>query len=883
MESHQDLHSLNKDAQESSPHPAPSEVSSSRSTSDSQCAKCKGVATGLDPLVQCTRCGRKFHDTCCRNMGEDIQHPGWQCKYCMNKQQNSSPGNIQPGPNAFSVAGIDELRERDAPFLEESKRTQGRNARKDDQIKLKGFQARGELPPDATVEDMHAWIEAGAIPYTKPENPLDSPLSLTSLSVKEPDPLGSIVELGDSLQTKREKAAQQNPPRFPDDNDDRPLKERVASMLVEFQSQGYELELDTSDFAKAVECYGFIASQTDVNRIDKTLRPWRMLQNEQLNPKVWGIDLITACADLVHDFLKYTTKEFGFAAMKSTLASIVGDRTLTAADARAAIKKRSVPSAFPTEPTPPRPTEPTPALPTEPTPALPPEPSPTPHTEPSPALPTEPSPALPTELSPALLTEPTPALPAEPEAVNRSAKKCGNCYRIIFSALSLCKKCSDPTSHEQAAVAPPLPAISPPTASSPPRTTVSEPSFWALQKNPNSTRKVTLPKQLEPSTSVSEPPPPEKPAVLPKPVDITKPKALISLALRDGEKTVPEITDWVMEHLPSAYRIRNRSDWSNVLNGACKNGLKKDQLFLKASEIPEDVSLKMVKGKGPVEKLMYSLLNNDRMEEYEKALQNARIETGELQAVKKLRTSSDNSMPPPPIPAARNFSGTRLKITVKEPRKNSSRVVRRKSNPKLQKRGFTPLLEVKDTATRYNGDKLVNLKLTATPPGPYALETWWEKMKKNGRPEPGDNKEFMRAFNNTDDLREDEEFLLEYLNELKKPSYTPKWKKTTAPKPKPTLPQAQRAIRNSRKGPKPPLHSGIHQPIVMKSKIAEEPSNDVVNEEEDEDEFVEKFPSLQKALGIPDRLKAELDEKGNMVFRDADNERSRKKFPMSKD
>jgi hypothetical protein len=60
----------NHDAYPPSPTNAASEISSIRSVSslkEHQCARCKGAASGIDPIVRCSRCKRRYHDSC-RNL-----------------------------------------------------------------------------------------------------------------------------------------------------------------------------------------------------------------------------------------------------------------------------------------------------------------------------------------------------------------------------------------------------------------------------------------------------------------------------------------------------------------------------------------------------------------------------------------------------------------------------------------------------------------------------------------------------------------------------------------------------------------------------------------------------------------------------------------------
>jgi hypothetical protein len=66
---HADFRSNHDMCSSSSPHPD-SEISSIRSINsmrEHQCAQCKNAATGIDPVVRCSRCKRKYHDSC-RNL-----------------------------------------------------------------------------------------------------------------------------------------------------------------------------------------------------------------------------------------------------------------------------------------------------------------------------------------------------------------------------------------------------------------------------------------------------------------------------------------------------------------------------------------------------------------------------------------------------------------------------------------------------------------------------------------------------------------------------------------------------------------------------------------------------------------------------------------------
>jgi hypothetical protein len=335
----------------SPPNPA-SEISSMRSIKELQCAKCKSAATGVDPLIRCSRCKRKYHDSCRNLMNlSTTQGSIWNCQHCATKHSRKTNNSDRPSnlidkiPNgaltrSSPTGSVSALSANGTPSTFNETRnnlipTPGGNA----------FAAPPNQPRDLQV-DLNAHNDQRPPVFVAPPHGIegygeDSDISMDMSETSEQlatltspqrlvtstpsiKMLGSCLEeQGELVHTKGKTKAIQVPPDTstlpplgPGNLDiytqslyhdrhptvqalvhDPLLNDRFDMVLQSFYYTDYELEVKDSREDRALAVYYFEKISTK----DPALSPWNFVK-PQYNPEVWDLKLLSALAELVSCF-----------------------------------------------------------------------------------------------------------------------------------------------------------------------------------------------------------------------------------------------------------------------------------------------------------------------------------------------------------------------------------------------------------------------------------------------------------------------------------------------------------------------------------------------------------------------------------------------------
>jgi hypothetical protein len=325
----------------SPPNPA-SEISSIRSIKELQCAKCKGAATGVDPFVRCSRCKRRYHDSCRNLMNlSTTQGSIWNCQRCATKHlgkilKSDKPSNLldktlngaltRPSPagsvSATSVNGnpstLNGFTNKPTPTARGSNFTAPRSQPMDIKVDLNegNSQRPSSLGGDSDIcKDLsEADGDLAALTSTQMFVTNDPPTEM---------PAGGFRMQGGQLQSKENAKVTQIPldasnlpsPNFghrdlstkPPDHDRHPsvrtlvddplLNDKFDMVLDSFDFADLKLDVEDNreDHALAVYYFEKIATK------DPALSPWNFVSS-QYNPKVWDLKLLGALAELVGCF-----------------------------------------------------------------------------------------------------------------------------------------------------------------------------------------------------------------------------------------------------------------------------------------------------------------------------------------------------------------------------------------------------------------------------------------------------------------------------------------------------------------------------------------------------------------------------------------------------
>jgi hypothetical protein len=347
-------------------------------------------------------------------------------------------------------------------------------------------------------------------------------------------------------------------------------------------------------------------------------------------------------------------------------------------------------------------------------------------------------------------------------------------------------------------------------------------------------------------------------------------KLAISLALsRDPkEKTAREILDWILEHYPGAKADRDESTWTGSVSGICSLGSGELNPWLGKVEFSASAKRK---GKGMLAKWKYYLLSNNGLADYEveyqhalRAAEEAADDSSEEAAEEDAKAAAADPAQEAVEEDAAKAMGESEEWTVRETPETPTREL---ANETMEIAGTITTNEM----SHIDSDQL---DLRAREAEPSALGELRAKWSTYGRVMPPQMSEDSDEYWGEDELDEEEEELLKFLDtdaELSRPDYSCKDLFAAHPELRPIPEETPKAVINFRKRSKRRLPDSTFE-IISRPRIEPVVTTQGSDSNEDDSFFPKppKFSNIESALRIPTYAIMALDDtRKHLIFKDA--------------